>query len=56
MEPVVAKVKPGNPPPNPNLTSQNAVTWWVELQPGEAKELTVKYTVEYPRNKEIEGL
>ena len=53
---MVTKVKAGNPPPNPNLTSQNAITWRVELQPGEVKELSIKYTIEYPRNKEIEGL
>ena len=56
LEPVIAKTKQGQLPPNPNLTSQNHVTWSLELNPEETRSVNIRYTVEYPRNKQIEGL
>ena len=56
LEPQIAKVRPGQAPPNPNFTPQSHVTWSLELQPNESKQVTVRYTVEYPRNKQVEGL
>ena len=56
MEPVIAKQKQGGPPPNPKLNPQNNVEWRLELKPGETRSVTVHYTVEFPVNKQVEGL
>ena len=56
QEPEVVKPKPGHPPPNPQLTSQNHVVWTMELQAGERREVNVHYKVEYPSKQQIEGL
>ncbi len=56
VEPVIAKQKQGAPAPNPKLNSQNNVEWRLELSPGESRSVTIYYTVEFPVNKEVEGL
>ena len=56
LEPNIIKSKPGQPLPNPNLTSVNHVTWSLEFKPSETKKLIIRYSVEYPKNKQIEGL
>ena len=56
MEPVIAKQKQGAPAPNPKLNSQSNVEWRLELSPGESRSVTIYYTVEFPVNKEVEGL
>ncbi len=56
LEPVIAKQKQGSPSLNPKLNSQNNVEWRLELGPGESRSVTIYYTVEFPVNKEVEGL
>ena len=56
LEPNIIKSKPGQPLPNPSLTSVNHVTWSLEFKPSETKKLIIRYSVEYPKNKQIEGL
>ena len=56
LEPALVKPKPGAGPPNPHLNSQSHVVWAMEIKPGESNKVTVKYRVEYPHNKKIEGL
>lgn len=56
VEPVIGKVKSGVPPPNPHLSPQNNVEWRLELGPNESRSVTIQYTVEFPVNKEVEGL
>lgn len=55
-EPVIAKQKQNAPPPNPKLNAQNNIEWRLELKPEESRSITVQYTVEFPTNKEVEGL
>lgn len=56
LEPNIPKQKSGAQAPNPKLNAQNNVEWRLELAPQETKAITIKYTVEYPANKEVEGL
>ena len=56
VEPNIPKVKQGAPPPNPKLNTQNNVEWRLELKAGETRSITIQYTVEFPANKEVEGL
>ena len=55
-EPVIAKQKQNAPPPNPKLNTQNNIEWRLELKPEETRSITVQYTVEFPTNKQVEGL
>ncbi len=56
MEPNIPKVKQGAPLPNPHLNAKNNLEWKLELGPEETKSVTIQYTVEFPANKEVEGL
>lgn len=56
IEPVIAKQKQNAPPPNPKLNAQNNIEWRLELKPEETRAIEVKYTVEFPTNKKVEGL
>ena len=56
IEPVIAKQKQNAPPPNPKLNAQNNIEWRLELKPEETRSITVQYTVEFPTNKQVEGL
>ena len=55
-EPVIAKQKQNAPPPNPKLNIQNNIEWRLELKPEETRSITVQYTIEFPTNKQVEGL
>lgn len=55
-EPVIGKQKQGAPPPNPKLNAQSNIEWRLELKPEETRSVTIQYTVEFPANKEVEGL
>ena len=55
-DPVIAKQKQNAPPPNPKLNTQNNIEWRLELKPEETRSITVQYTVEFPTNKQVEGL
>ena len=56
VEPVIAKQKQGLPPPNPRLNGQNNVEWRLQLKAGESRSVCIHYTVEFPANKQVEGL
>ena len=36
------------------INKQNNVEWDLEINPGESKEVTLKYVVEYPVNEDVE--
>lgn len=56
VEPNIHKQKTGAPPPNPKLNAQNNVEWRLDLNAEETRSITIHYTVEFPANKEVEGL
>ncbi len=55
-DPVIGKQKQGAPPPNPKLNVKNNVEWRLELKAEETRSIVIQYTVEFPANKEVEGL
>lgn len=53
---MIGKQKQGAPPPNPQLNTQNNIEWQLELKAEETRSIIIQYTVEFPANKEVEGL
>lgn len=55
-EPTIPKQKPGGLPPNPKLNGNNNIEWRLELEAEETRSITIQYTVEFPADKQVEGL
>lgn len=56
LEPLIGKQRQGATPPNPKLNAQNNLEWRLELKAGESRTISIHYTVDFPSNKEVEGL
>lgn len=53
VEPEIQKADHGVQP-NPRMNESNNIEWQLSIKKGDTRELTFKYSVESPLNKEVE--